>query len=67
MGHSFWFDQNDLGEHFDYFHDMQKMSNGKSMYGSDVVRFANNNIELLMNERWKVFVEKLLDRLKSNK
>ena len=66
MGHSFWFDQNDLGEHFDYFYDLQKMNNGKSMYG-DTVRFANNNIELLMNDRWKIFVEILLDRLQSNK
>lgn len=67
MGHSFWFDQNDLGEHFDYFYNLQIMNNGKSMYGPDVVRFANNNIELLTNEKWKIFVEKLLDKLKSGK
>ncbi len=63
MGHNFFFDQNDLGEHFDYFYSLQRMNDGKSMYGQDIVRFANNNIELLTNDRWKVFVGVLLDRL----
>jgi hypothetical protein len=65
FGQNFWFDKGDLGEYFDYFYDLQKLSNGKSMYGPDV-RFANNNIELLMNEKWKTFAYVLLHRIKNN-
>lgn len=59
-GHSFWFEKGDIGYHFEYFRDIQK-SNYRD-YG-DTLRFANNNVELLMCSRWRVFVYALLKRL----
>lgn len=57
-----WFTREDIGEHYDYFKQLQMATNKD--YG-DYVRFEIDDVELLTCERWRVFVHVVLARLKN--
>ena len=57
---NFWFDQSDIRPR-DHFNELIKIQNNR--YGG-ILRFANNNQELLNNKYWKSMLSAIIKRLK---